>query len=369
MEKKTKLITLIALIIGVLLVAVAAWWLWWREPPFPEGLVQANGRFEGDHYTVSGKWPGRVVELLAREGDLIQKGQVMVKLDDAQTLAKVNQAKSAVDVKKAELKAAQTSLSVFKKNVPLKIDTAKAELSHANAELASSFATEEQMLRDAERFRELLKRETVERRRSEQADLSWKVARAQHHTAQSARTRAEKQLAEARLGQNQIKAEEDNVNALSAKVTLAEAALAEEQSVLNDLVIRAPATGMITTRIVDNGEMVAAGSPLYDIVDLDKLYLKVYVPEKEIGKVRLGLPAQIYTDAFPDKPFPATIRYIASQAEFTPKEVQTPDERVKLVYAVKLYLNDNPGHKLTPGLPADAVIRWQEDTPWAKPRW
>ena len=176
-------------------------------------------------------------------------------------------------------------------------------------------------------------------------------------------------MAEAELGREQIKAKEDDVEALVAQVTQAEAALAEAQSVLNDLVIRAPATGMITTRIVDNGEMVAAGSPLFDIVDLDKLYLKVYVPEKEIGKVRLGLPAQIYTDAFPDKPFPATLRYIASQAEFTPKEVQTPDERVKLVYAVKLYLDENPDHKLTPGLPADAVIRWQEETPWAKPRW
>jgi HlyD family secretion protein len=293
----------------------------------------------------------------------------MVKLDDAQTRAKVDQAKSAVDIIKAQLKATQTALSVFKKNVPLKIDTAKAGLNHADAELVSSLATERQMLKDAERFRELLKRETVERRRSEQADLSWKVARAQHSTAQAARTQSEKLLAEAELGRDQIKAKENEIDALAAQVTQAEAALAEAQSILNDLIIQAPATGMITTRIVDNGEMVAAGSPLFDIVDLDKLYLKVYVPEKEIGKVRLGLPAQIYTDAFPDKPFLATLRYIASGAEFTPKEVQTPDERVKLVYAVKLYLDANPEHKLTPGLPADAVIRWQEEAPWAKPRW
>jgi HlyD family secretion protein len=369
MEKNTKILTLIALFTGVLLVALAAWWLWLREPPFPEGLIQANGRVEGDHYTVSSKWPGRVIELLAREGDLVEQGQVMVKLDDAQSRAKVNQAKSAVNVFKAQLKAAQTALSVFKKNVPLKIDTAKAGLNHADAELVSSLATERQMLKDAERFRELLKTETVERRRSEQADLSWKVARAQHSTAQAVRSQSEKQLAEAELGRDQIKAKENEVDALAAQVTQAEAALAEEQSKLNDLIIQAPATGMITTRIVDNGEMAAAGSPLYDIVDLDKLYLKVYVPENEIGKVRLGLPAQIYTDAFPDKPFSATLRYIASQAEFTPKEVQTPDERVKLVYAVKLYLDVNPGHKLTPGLPADAVIRWQEGTPWAMPRW
>ncbi|MFI3184676.1 MAG: efflux RND transporter periplasmic adaptor subunit [Methylococcaceae bacterium] len=369
MENQTKLLKLSALIISVLLLIVAAWWFWWRVPPFPEGLVQANGRFEGDHYTVSGKWPGRVVELLAREGELIEKSQVMVKLDDVQLLAKVNQARAAVAVKKAGLKAAQTELAVFKKNVPLKIDTAKAGVNHADAELVASLATEQQMHKDAERFRELLLRETVDRRRSEQADLSWKVARAQHSTAQAARTQAEKQLAETELGHDQIRAKEDDVEALAAQVTQAEAALTEAQSVVNDLVIQAPASGMITTRIVDNGEMIAAGSPLFDIVDLDKLYLKVYVPEKDIGKVRLGLPAQIYTDAYPDQPFPATLRYIASAAEFTPKEVQTPDERVKLVYAVKLYVDQNPEHKLTPGLPADAVIRWQEETPWAKPRW
>lgn len=369
MENKTKIGLIIALVLVVSLCVLAAWWFWWREPPFPEGLVQANGRFEGDHYTVSGKWSGRVVEVLAREGDLITKGQIMLKLDDVQLLTKVNQAKAALEVKQAALKAAQTALSVFKQEIPLKIATAKAGLQHTDAELQASLATEQQTLKDAQRFRELLLRETVERRRSEQANLSWIVAQAHHRTAQAARTQAEKLLAEAELGTEQIKAKTDEVAAQAAQVKQAQAVVAEAQSVLHDLVIEAPATGMITTRMVDNGEMVAAGSPVFDIVDLDRLYLKVYVPEKDIGKVRLGLPAQIYTDAYPDQPFAATLRYIASQAEFTPKEVQTPDERVKLVYAVKLYLNKNLGHKLTPGLPADAVIRWQEASPWAKPRW
>ncbi len=104
-------------------------------------------------------------------------------------------------------------------------------------------------------------------------------------------------------------------------------------------------------------------------MDLDRLYLKVYVPERQIGKLRLDLPARVYTDAFPQQPFAARVRYIASRAEFTPKEVQTTDERVKLVFAAKLYLDENPEHRLSPGLPADAVIRWKEDTPWERPRW
>jgi HlyD family secretion protein len=120
--------------------------------------------------------------------------------------------------------------------------------------------------------------------------------------------------------------------------------------------------------MVDIGEVVTAGAPLFEVVDLDRLYLKVYVPEIQIGKIRLNLQARIYTDAFPDRPFEATVRYIASKAEFTPKEIQTPDERVKLIYAVKLYLKENPDHQLTPGLPADAVIRWKEDVAWVSPK-
>jgi HlyD family secretion protein len=109
--------------------------------------------------------------------------------------------------------------------------------------------------------------------------------------------------------------------------------------------------------------------PLLELVDPDRLYLKVYIPEKDIGRVRRGLPARIHTDAFPGEPFEATVGYIGSRAEFTPKEVQTPDERTKLVYEVRLYLRENPQARLTPGMPADAIIRWKEDVAWMPPHW
>ena len=176
-------------------------------------------------------------------------------------------------------------------------------------------------------------------------------------------------MAQAVLGWKRIRARESEVAKLERQRDQAEAVLEEVESVLADLTIRAPSTGTITTRIVDVGEVVSGGAPLFEMVDLDRLYLKVYVPEVQIGKIRLGLPARIYTDAFQEEPFPAVVRYIASRAEFTPKEVQTPDERVKLTFAVKLYLEANPDHRLTPGMPADAVIRWQEDVAWRKPQW
>ncbi|GAB4355334.1 MAG: efflux RND transporter periplasmic adaptor subunit [Immundisolibacter sp.] len=366
-KKATYTLTLAA--IALTAIAAAAWWFEFRQESLPKGLIQANGRIEGDHYTVAGKVPGRVVEVLAREGDAVKDGQVLTRLDDAQVQAKVDQARAAVDALEAQVAAARTALDTLKEQVPLQVETAKAGVAHAEAALAAAKARAQQAAKDASRLQDLLQKKFVDEQRAEQAQLAWKVARAEQDTAMAALTQARKRLAQAQLGREQIRTREQELTALEAQLEQARAALVEAQSVADDLLIHAPASGIVTTRIVDEGEVVAAGSPLFDIVDLDRLYLKVYIPEKEIGKVRLGLPARIYTDALPDQPFPATVRYIASQAEFTPKEVQTPDERVKLVYAVKLYLEENPEHRLTPGLPADAVIRWKEEAPWTRPRW
>jgi len=361
--------------VGVLLVillagtAVFAWWFWGRQKPLPEGLIQANGRIEGDHYTVASKVAGRIVRLMAHEGDWVEKCQVLLTLDDVQIRARVEQAQAAVEVLEAQLKAAQTDLATLKKTVPLKIDTAISGVEHAQAVVVAAKAKLEQADRDVLRYGELVGTDAVSKQEKEKSDLALKIAKADYAVAKTMLTQAQKQLAEAELGWDRIRTRECRVVAIEAQLKQARAALSEAQSVLDDLTIHAPATGMITTRIADVGEVIAAGAPLFDIVDLDRLYLKCYVPEKQIGKLCLGLPARIYTDAFPDTPFSAIVRYISSTAEFTPKEVQTPDERVKLVYAVKLYLDKNPKHCLTPGLPADAVIRWREDVPWAKPRW
>lgn len=340
-----------------------------RVSPLPEGLIQANGRIEGDRFTVSSKVPGKIVNLYVREGDRVEEGQVIVKLDDAQISAKVEQAKEAVSTLEAQLRASKLALEVLKKDVPLLVETARAALSQARSHYASSSIQAKQAEKDALRFEKLLLAGAIDQHRYEQADLARQVALNQLRSAEESVKAAEKQLAQALLGYDRIKAKEAEIEALSAQLAQAKANLREAEATLNDLTVKAPTSGTVTNRMVDIGEVVTAGAPLMDIVNLDRLYLQVYIPEKEIGKVRLGLPARIYTDAFPDAFFNATVRYIASRAQFTPKEVQTPDERVKLVFAVRLYLDENPDHRLTPGLPADAVIKWKEDAPWAKPRW
>ena len=334
----------------------------------PEGLIQANGRIEGDHVTVSSKFPGRITELAAREGSTVLKGSVLLRLDDAQIKAKVQQAARLMDSLMAQVEAVHTSLAVLNLDVPLSIESATAKVESARAVIQKAKAIEDESRRDTGRIRALLSAQAVSQQQVDQADARWKVAIAEIAVARATLEQATQELRQAELGWQRIRVKEAEVAALERQRDQAEATLAEAQSVLDDLTIVAPTNGTVTTRMVDVGEVVAAGAPLLELVDLDRLYLQVYVPEVQIGKVRLDLPAKVYTDAFPAQPFDATVRYIASKAEFTPKEVQTTDERVKLIYAVRLYLTDNSDHRLTPGLPADAVIRWKDNVAWIKPR-
>jgi HlyD family secretion protein len=338
-----------------------------RKPVLPEGLLQANGRIEGDTVVVASKFAGRISKLLAREGDSVREGDVIVQLDDAQIRARLGEAQHAIPVLETRIGSAKTAVALLRRQVPLEVDAAAAGVAQAKAMISKAEAAEDQARRDADRFQTLAQRGTIGKQRGEQAELAATAAARDLEAAREQLVQAEKKLAVANLGWEQVHVREQDIGTLDAQLQQVHAALVEPETVLHDLQVVAPISGMVATRVRDVGEVVGAGGPVLTLVDLDRLYLKVYVPESEIGKLRLGLPARIYTDAFPDTPFEATVRYIASNAEFTPKEVQTQDERVKLVYAVKLYFTANPSHRLTPGLPADAIIQWKEGASWAKP--
>lgn len=377
----------------------------------PDGLLQTNGRIEGDPVTVASKLSGRVARLAVREGAAVRRGALIAVLDDAQAAARVDQmtasvaqagggaaeararvrqAESAVIATGAKIEAAHTALEVLQRETAIRLKEAEAGLNQARAALLRAEKAELQARRDADRFQRLSNQGDVEVRRSEQADLSLVVAGSDLTAAQSQLIQAQERLRDAQLGPQRVRAKQDEIRALEAQramdqsaIEQAKAALAQALATINhaeagqreavstrsDLTIMAPTDGVVMTRTTEEGEVLTAGSPIVTLVDLDRLYLRVFVPEVQIGMLRLGLRAQIYTDAFPDQPFPATVRYISSRAEFTPREVQTPEERVKLVYAVKLYLDANPDHRLTPGLPADAMIRWKDGAPWTRPRW
>ncbi len=366
-KKQTIIIAVIAA--AVLGSAYLVFKLGVSERGMPEGLIQANGRIEGDTHIISAKISGRVKNLLAHEGDSVKVGQVLAELDDSQVMARKDQADAAMKAVVSRLEASETSLDVFRREVSIKTDRAVSVVKYAEAVLSKAGASKKQGEKDAARFKRLAEEGTVARQKSEQMNLALKVAESDFAGAESNLVLAEKQLDEAMLGKEGIKARESEIEAVRSQVAQAKAAIAEVESILGDFSVRAPADGIITTRATNPGEVLSAGSPLFGLVDLNRLYLKVYVPEIMIGKLKLGLKAKIYTDSMPDNPFDGTVGYISSRAEFTPKEVQTPDERVKLVYAVKIYLDKNSDNTLSPGLPADAAIRWKDEVPWTRPKW
>lgn len=356
--------------LAALLAAIAVFlYLRAEDRGLPDGLIQANGRIEGDHVIVAPKIASRIAELHVREGDAVSDGQVLAVMDDAQASARVRQAGSAVDAARSQVDAAKRSYSVMKNEIPIAIAVAQATLSRARHAATKAQAASQQAARDADRAHMLVARNFVDPQRAEQAELVLATARSEEQSAQAAVLQAEKQLADARLGPQRLTAKEAEITALEAQLAQASGALDEARSVLDDLTIKTPSRGVVLVRYREKGEVLGAGSPMFDIVDLDRLYLNVFVPEPLIGKLRRNLPARIHVDAFPDTPFAATVKTISSRAEFTPKEVQTTDERTKLTYAVRLYLDSNPEHRLTPGMPADAVIRWKEGVEWMKPRW
>ena len=284
----------------------------------PESFIKVNGRIEGDIVTVATKIPGRVEQIYFKEGDDVKTGQLLAVLSSD------------------ELNAQRRAALALIKQYSYKLKSSRAQ---------AKKATENRIKKekDLKRMQNLFNKKVISKTRLENYQLAYNIAVYNEKSAL------------------------DNVSAVQKALQRTKAQLEEVEARLSDTRIVAPINGTIVTKIANIGEVLSPGNPIALIVDLDSLYLKAFVPEPQIGKIRLNLPAQVFVDAYPSKPFPATVRYISSRAEFTPKEVQTQEERVKLVYAIKIYLDENPEHMLTPGMPADAIIRWKGNEEW--PKW
>jgi HlyD family secretion protein len=190
------------------------------------------------------------------------------------------------------------------------------------------------------------------------AEMALQTTRADVTAAQKDVARAEANLALARASADTVELKRQQLQALAQSRRIAVARLEEARANFAERLIFAPDNGTIVSRPVEVGAVVNPGSPIFHVVDMNRLYLKVYVPEPDIAKLRLGDPAEIFVDAFPGRSFTARISKISDRAEFTPKNVETTEERLKLVFGVELAVI-NPGGVLKPGMPADGIIHWQ----------
>jgi HlyD family secretion protein len=355
-----------ALALGVVLAAtlLAPRIASWLGPSEPSGLLEASGRIEGRITTLTPKTAAWVVALHVDEGQPVRQGQLLATLDDQAQRARVLAAEEQVGALGRRLLAANSQLGMVERQTTLQIEQAAAAEREAEARLRRTRADLAQAERDAQRAAMLVAKELIAPQEGEHARLKVEVAANAVREAEEGLVTSEKRLALARVGLQQIDILRAERDALARQRAQADALLAEQQSHVVDFSVKSPIDGRVLTRTVERGERVEAGTPLFTLVDLDRLYVKIYVPEPSIGKVALGQEARVYVDAYPGRAFPARVSRVAQEAEFTPKNVETREERVKLVFAVEVQLRENPEGVLKPGMPADALIRWRPDAPW-----
>jgi HlyD family secretion protein len=321
-------------IVPPLLLAVVAGILIWRwavvRDESEDGLV-ASGTIEATDAQLGFQVPGRIAAIAVREGDRVEAGAEIARLDAAETEARRAQAAASAAAARAAL-------------AELEAGFRSEEIAGARAAAAAATERVADAERDRERAETLWAGRAISREALDKAGSALDVARAQ-------RDQAAEQL---RLLERGPRAE--RLDAARAQLAQVEAALAAIDVVLGNHRLVAPFAGTVTVRHREPGEIVPAGAAVVTLLDLDDRWVRIYVPENRLGAVRLGQPAAIVADTFPGKSYGGEVAFIASEAEFTPKNVQTAEERVRLVYAVKVRVTGDPGHELKPGLPADVRL-------------
>ena len=292
--------------------------------------VRVSGNIEVTELELSFKIPGRVEQRFLDEGQGVEKGACVAVLETADLAAEAA-------MREAELRAAESNLADLESGSrPSEIDAAKARLVSAMADrdrLESEFRSAQQLLQN-----KVISDEEFTHRKGV-------------FEAAAARVReAAEQLKLTEEGPRR-----DQVSLARAKVEQAKAALELAQIRLGYAKITSPVSGVVLSKNVEPGEYVAPGTPVVTVGEIEKPWLRAYVNETDLGRVKLGQEVRIKTDTFPDKRYEGKISFIASQGEFTPRNVQTEKERVKLVYRIKVDI-PNPRHELKPGMPADAEI-------------
>jgi HlyD family secretion protein len=376
--------------------------------------IVASGFIEGTEVTISSEVSGRIAEMLVDRGDAVKKGDVLVRLDDAvlqsQRLeaeaglaaAHANLARVTAGARPEEIAAAQAALTQAKAerdgaaqavvhaqevisnplSLDAEIDAARTQvrLAEQGVELAKANLQETELWHglhvgeggDAERAWDLQLQASQDALAQAEAELVGAQRylgalldiranplelEAQLHAAELEANLAEAQVntAQATLDELLAGPTDEEVATAQAQVRQAEAAVRLVDAQIAQLTLTTPMDGIVTGRSAQAGETATAGAPLLTVANLDEVTLVIYIPEDRVGQINVGQEAQVQVDSFPAQVFVGHVASIAGKAEFTPRNVQTQEERVNLVFAVKVSI-PNPDQKLKPGMPADATI-------------
>ncbi len=297
--------------------------------PLP-GIIEVSGLIEAIETEVRSQVQGQIKEILVKEGQQIKKGDFLCLIDDQKLELKLKQIEAA-------LQGAEYKLRLFKKGTKQEIIAmARNKLEIAKKELALA-------QKNQERTSRLFEQGAVSEVQKEEADLKLKAAREKYQNATE-----NYQLALRGREKEEIEMVDAEINNLKAQEQLI-------MRQIEDTKVKAPSSGFLEVRHVEVGELAIPGSLLFTLIDLDRTYVKAYIPEKYIGQIIMGNTVEVSCDSYPDKIFKGKVDYIADEAEFAPKNIQTKEERLKLVFMIKSYL-DNKQRLLKPGMPVDVII-------------
>jgi HlyD family secretion protein len=299
-------------------------------------VLRASGTVQATEAQVGFQAAGRIAGIGVREGDRVEAGAEIAVLDRAEAEARRAQAKAGVQAARALLRELESGAR-------------REELAQARAALEGARQKLADAERDHARAQTLFAGGAVSREALDKAGLALRLA-----GSQEAQALEQLRLLEAGPRRERIEAQR-------AQLAQAEAALRSIDALLENLTVRAPFAGVVTVRHREPGEVAPAGSPVLTLMDPADRWVRIYVPGDRIGAVKLGTGAQITADTYPGRSYPGEVIFIASEAEFTPKNVQTTEERVKLVYAVKVRISGDPGHELKPGMPADVRLELAQE--------
>jgi len=295
------------------------------------GTISASGTIEAVEVNVAAKVGGEVEERAVDEGYRVKAGDKLAVIDHATLDIQLRQAEAGIDLARAEL-------------VLLRNGARREDIQQAEAALKQADANLQVAGDDARRMRELAKNGSVTPKQKDDAEARLTVAEAQRIAASEA------------LAKVRRLSRPEEIQAAEARLAQAVAAADLLRKTISDCTVVAPVGGIVTHKAVEKGELVSPGSAVVTLSELDSVYVMIYVTELEMGRVRLGDEAEVRIDAFPAQAFPGRVTFISPEAEFTPKNIQTKEDRVKLVFGIKVEIDNREG-LLKPGLPADATIR------------
>ncbi len=383
-------------VVAIVLIATAAVVLWsggFRRDDAKR--IRLSGNIELTEVDISFKIPGKLIERTVDEGDAVKKGQVVARIDQLQSLQQKAAQQASVQSAAMQLAQSLTLIAWQKATIQgdlamrrAEVEQAQAhvdellagarpqEVEEAQAAVADARSQAEQARLDWERAQTLFKNDDISRAQYDQAQARWNSARAilkqaeerwrlvkegprqeQIAAARAALARAQAALRVSEANELEIRRREQELSARKAELERAKAQLGVADSQLQDTTVYSPVDGVVLVKSAEVGEVLAAGATVVTIGDLDHPWLRGYINETDLGRVKLGQRVKVTTDSFPGKVYQGRISFIASDAEFTPKQIQTPEERVKLVYRIKVDV-ENPNRELKGNMPVDAEIEF-----------